>query len=263
MPRTPSLLPLLLLASAACYAPPVRLPLPVPFSPIGGATPVPGNGVGASLERAGTIRGPELARGEVMGWGLGVGAGDRIGIWLSNPQTQDQVLETTAHTDVQQIRAKAVLARPLGRRAAFALYVGHAFGNRLVVEEDYVYEPNALPVLVRDTLQNDAVWSWELAAPAEVLLSDPAAGARASIFLGPRVVFMQHDDRVRPDGTFRLTMAGALGGLHISVDRYEFFLEATLAYLPRRAYNSATAGGRVSVMPAVGLIVRVGPPFGW
>lgn len=261
MPR--SLLLLVLLASAACYSPAVRLPLPVPFSPIGGATPVPANGVGASLELAGSIRGPELARGQIRAVGIGVGAGDRLGIWLSNPRTEDYVDQSTLHTDIQQIRAKAVLAKPFGGRAALAVYGGHAFGNRLISEENYIYDPGVPPVLVRDTLQDDAVWSWEIGAPAELLLGRRDAEARPSIFLGPRVVFVRYDDRVRSDGTFRLVLPGAVGGLHITADRYEFFFETTLAYLPRRAYNGLTAGGRFNLMPAVGVAVRVGPPYRW
>ena len=71
--------------SSGCAQSAIRLPLPVPFSPVNGATPIVSNGLLVGMEGAGAIVGPELARGEVRTISFGIGLGNRVGLGLSWP----------------------------------------------------------------------------------------------------------------------------------------------------------------------------------
>ena len=248
---------ILVLCVAACAAPPTRLPLLVPFSPTNGATPVPGNGIGLGMDIGSSLRGPELARGEIRTASIGVGMGDRFSIWYGSPHSDDYVDGAHAHTGVEQVRAKVLLARPFEGRAALAILGGHAWGQRTAV--GFVTYPSYASV----PLQDDKVWSWEVAAPAELLLGRRRAEARPSVFLGPRVVYMRYDDRLRQDGTFTTFFSGAVGGLHVSTYNCEFFFESTVAYVPQRVFLGGNVGGHLAVMPALGIVFRIGSPYHW
>jgi hypothetical protein len=178
-----------------------------------------------------------------------------VAIWWSSPHSQDHIEGNTAHAGVQQVRAKLLAVRL--PRTVLAVYGGHAWGDR------FVFGEGTFPSYQRDTLQNDRIWSWDFALPAEFLIGRRSASARPSLFFGPRLAYARYDDRLRPDGTFSVLLPGAVSGFHISAYQYEFFFESSLAYVPRHAFQGSSSGGRVSVMPALGLVVRVGPPYLW
>ena len=234
------------LLAPACAEPRTRLPLPAPFPVIGGATPVPGNGVGLSLELADGLRGPELRRGEVRGGGISVGADDRASLGYLDQETSDADSGVTLHVGVK-----------LGR---FKVRVGQLFGER---SEVAVYGAIGSSERARDTLQDDRLHTWELALPAEFLVTEPRASARASVFVGPRIVFERYEDRVRPDQSFNTVFPGVVGGLHLALGHVELFVESTLAYVPRNSYLGVPSGNRLTVMPALSAAVRLGPAFRW
>ncbi len=235
-----------LLGALACAEPRTRLPLPALFPVIGGATPVPGNGVGLSLELADGLRGPELGRGEVRGGGISAGAGDRASLGYLYQETSDAASGVTLHVGVK-----------LGR---FKVRVGQLFGVR---SEVAVYGAIASSERARSGLQEDRLHTWEFALPAEFLVTDPQASSRASLFVGPRVVFERYEDRLRPDQSFDTIFPGVVGGLHLALGHVELFVESTLAYVPRNSYLGVPSGSRLAVMPALSAAVRVGPAFRW
>jgi hypothetical protein len=253
-------LPFLLLASAACLAPETRLPLPAPFLPTYGATPVPGSGAAVAAEWGNGLLGPELVRGEMRSSAFGVGLGNRLNILIATPRamgSRDNVGGVRGSVGVQQFRAKLTFRRPFGRKSALAIYGGHAYGGR------FAEGPGQPPSYAPDTLQRDRVWSWEVAAPAELLFGSRAAEILPSIYLGPRLTFMRYEDRVRPDGNFKALFAGAVGGFHVSAGRYEFFLESAAVHVPRHAYAGGWHGGGVALLPAFGAVMRIGSPYFW
>ena len=251
----------LTLACAGCLGGSARLPLPTPFSPVGGATPVPGNGVGLGTELGNSLRGPELTHGEVRAASIGVGAADVLSIWWGSPQTQDQVEFGVAHVGVQQIRLKAVFAKPHDGRMAIAVYAANSWGSRAVFGDTLLPGP---PLVYRpDTLQRDRVSSWDFAVPAELLIGRRYAASRPSVFFGPRVMYIGYDDRVHADGSFKMLVPGGVGGVHISTWGVEFFLEGTLAYISRRTYQGMSMGGGLAAFPAIAVVAHLGSPYPW
>jgi hypothetical protein len=234
------------LLALACVEPRTRLPLPALFPVIGGATPVPGNGVGLSLELADGLRGPELGRGEVHGGGISAGVDDRASLGYLYQETSDAASGVTLHVGVKLWRLKMRVGQLFGVRSAVAVYGAIGSSER-----------------ARDTLQDDRLRTWELALPAEFLVTEPRASTRASLFVGPRIVFERYEDRVRPDQSFDTVFPGVVGGLHLALGHVELFVESTLAYVPRNSYLGVPSGGRLTVMPALSASVRLGPTFDW
>jgi hypothetical protein len=247
----------LVLLAAACGPPPNRLPLPVPYLPTNGATTVPGNGVGIGAEFGSALLSPDLHRGELRATSVGLGIKDRISISLGNPHTQGSIAGQAANSSLQQFRTKILLVTPHRRRPAISLFAGYAWGEQRVLRRA------TAPVPQVDTLQNDRMVATELALPAEALIRFPLRNVRTSIFAGPRVTFLRYNDWMRPDDGLKLVMPGAVGGIHFSANILEIFLENTLAYVPRRAVGGGTIGGYLTVMPALGAVVRIGPAFKW
>jgi hypothetical protein len=233
---------------AGCAVDPVRLPLPAPFALTSGGTVVPGNGVSLSAELADALRGPELVRGETLGAGLAGGAGDRISVGVVTLRTDDDLgpdLDRSVGVGVARFKAQA--GHPFGNRSALAVHGSVGWASR-----------------TDDSLQDDRLHSVDLGANLEWLLTpDPAAGARISAYGGPRVLFTRYVDRLRPGFSFRTAFAGVLGGLHLSLSSLEIFGEATVLHVPRLNVGGAATGGRVTVMPALGLVLRFGPRFRW
>ena len=255
---------LLLLASVACAAPPSRLPLPVPVPPIQGATPVPANGAGVTMDYGTGVLGPELARSGMFGTAFGLGLRDAVSIWSGSARAVSRGSGRNAR--VSQLRFKARFAKPFGWRSALAVYGGNSRGSRMVT--GYVDTPPPEYRLRLDTLQNDVVQSWDLAMPLEILLDRRHDAIRTSIFFGPRAIFARYDDRLRPDGTYRAVFPGAVGGVHASIDfsenaGYEVFFEGTLVYVPRHTYTGQSFGGRLAAMPAMGMALRIAPHYRW
>jgi len=238
------------LSCSACYAPQVRLPLPATFPVISGATPVPGRSVGLSAELADGLRGPELGRGEVRGAGITVGLDDRFSLGYVYQETSDVDSGVTLHVGVHHGRVKMRLGQLFGPTSEVAVHA--AFGS----------SEHVVP-----GVQDDGLHTWDLAVPVELLLSGrPGAGggaARASVFLGPRIVLEQYDDRVRPDQSFHIVLPGVVGGFHLSAGHLELFIESTLAAVPRNSYLGVPSGGKLMVMPAFGAQLRLGAPFDW
>jgi hypothetical protein len=232
--------------ACACYEPQTRLPLPAPFPVTGGATTVPGNGVGLSVELADGLRGPELERGELRGGGITIGTDDRVSLGYLYQETSDPDSGVTLHVGVKLGRLKVRMGQPFGARSEVAVYGAVGSSERTL-----------------DTLQDDRLHVWELAVPAEFLLSEPRSSPRASVFVGPRVVFERYEDHVRPDQSFNIVFPGALGGLHLVAGHLELFIESTLVYVPENSYLGARSGGRLTVMPALAAALRFGPAFRW
>lgn len=234
------------LGVGACYVPKVRLPLPATFPVTGGATPVPGNNAGVSFELADGLRGPELGRGEVRGGGIAFGGDDRFSLGYLYQQTSDTDSGVTQHVDVHHGRLTVRIGRLFGAKSQVAVHAAVSSSERQF-----------------EGLQDDQLHTWEVAVPAEFLLSGPRASARASVFVGPRLVFEHYEDRVRPDQTFSLRLPGVVSGFHLSVGHLELFIEGTLVHVPRNSYLGVPSGGRLMFMPALSAALRFGPAFRW
>jgi hypothetical protein len=244
----PFTLPILVasLSGMACYVPRVRLPLPATFPAIGGATPVPGNNASLSVELADGLRGPELGRGEVRGGGIAFGVDDRLSLGYLYQQTSDTDSGVTQHVDVHNGRLKVRLGQLFGARSEVAVHAAVSSSERQFAG-----------------LQDDQLHTWEVAVPAEFLLSRPRAPARASVFVGPRLVFEHYEDHLRPDQSFSLRLPGLVSGFHLSVGHFELFLEGTLVDVPQHSYLGVPSGGRLTFMPALSAALRFGPAFRW
>jgi hypothetical protein len=234
------------LGVVACYVPKVRLPLPATFPAIGGATPVPGNNASISVELADGLRGPELGRGEVRGGGIAFGVDDRLSVGYLLQWTSDTDSGVTQHVDVHNGRLKVRIGQLFGARSQVAVHAAVSSSERQF-----------------EGLQDDQLSIWEVAVPAEFLLSQPRAGGRASVFVGPRIVFEHYEDHVRPAETFSLRLPGLVSGFHLSVGHLELFLEGTVVHVPQHSYLGVPSGGRVMFMPALSATVRFGPAFRW
>jgi hypothetical protein len=244
------------LAPVACYYSSERVPLPVPFLPTTGATPVPGNGFGFGYDLGRSVIGPELASAQTAGVSAGIGLDDRLSVWYGSARSRGGTSRTFT-AGVRQVRGKFLVAKPFGWRSALAVYGARAWGERRA--QTYVSVPMAPTVQV---LQRDQVFSSELAVPVEFLLGRRFAQTRPSIYFGPRLTHVRYLDQVRADGNFTTVIPGILGGLHLSGPA-EAFLEGTLAYVPRRQYAGSAGGGYVALMPSLGFSVRLGAPYLW
>jgi len=233
-----------------------RLPLPVPFLPIRGATTVPGHGAGINMDLGSGLLGPELSRGNLIGIAVGMGWNDWFTLSLGNPHASDQTFGR-ARAYLQQLRLKVPFVRPNGGRLAMAVSVSRSWGDLRLSRRATASGVDL------EVFQDDHVGSWDFAVPAEVLVGQHRKLGRTSVFIGPRVVLSSYDDRLQPTGPFGAVLPGAVAGVHLSTFMFEFFAETNLVYVPQHGYESGSYAGRVALMPSLGGTLRLGRPFRW
>ena len=220
---------------------PSRRALPVPFPLTYGGTPVPARGAGISLEFGDGLRGQELERTELLGSGILVGAGDVFSMALNGyEETRDLGLSGGA------FRIKIRAGSPFGPYSSLGIHAATAWSNRTTSEQD------------------ESVYVVDVAVPVEFRMSRETGERNYfSVYAGPRAVFENYTDRRQPIESMKALIAGAVGGMHLSVGVLQLFAEVTAAYIPTNVYQGRTFGGRMTLIPATGAVLHFGRPYNW
>ncbi len=239
-PRVVSLLLGATLVFGGC-GDPSRRALPVPFPLTYGGTPVPARGAGISFEFGDGLRGQELERTELLGGGILVGAGDVFSLALSGyEETRDRGLSGGT------LRIKIRAGSPFGPHSSLGIHTATAWSDRTSSEQD------------------ESVYLVDVAVPVEFRMSSET-GVRNyfSVYVGPRAVFENYTDRREPIESMKTLVAGAVGGMHLSIGALQLFAEVTAAYIPTNTYQGQTFGGRMTLLPATGAALHFGRPYNW
>jgi hypothetical protein len=225
---------------AACVSP-KRVALKSPFPLTYGGTTVPANGVSVGVEYGSGLAGQELDRAAILNLNLGIGVLDRINVSAAAYGGHES-------GDAPGVlwRAKVRLGEWFGPRSSVGLHVGVATTDR-----------QDLPA------QDENLRSIDVAVPAEFLLSDPTERGKRSVYVGPRVIRETYHDELDRRQDLRATYAGVLGGGHVRYGVLHLFAEATLVYVPKSSLHGVTSGGRLTVMPTVGALLRIGTEHKW
>jgi hypothetical protein len=225
---------------AAC-ASPKRVALKSPFPLTYGGTTIPANGVSVGVEYGSGLAGQELDRAAILNLNLGIGVLDRISVSAAAYGGHES-------GDASGVlwRAKVRLGEWFGPRSSVGVHVGVATTDR-----------QDLPA------QDEDLRSIDVAVPAEFLLSDPTERAKRSVYIGPRVIRETYHDDLDRRQNLRATYAGVLGGAHLRYGVLHLFAEATLVYVPKSSLHGVTFGGRLTMMPTVGALLRIGTEHKW
>ena len=225
---------------AACVSP-KRVALKSPFPLTYGGTTIPANGVSVGVEYGSGLAGQELDRAAILNLNLGIGVLDRISVSAAAYGGHE-------NGDASGVlwRAKVRLGEWFGPRSSVGVHVGVATTDR-----------QDLPA------QDEDLRSIDVAVPAEFLLSDPTERAKRSVYIGPRVIRETYHDDLDRRQDLRATYGGVLGGAHVRYGVLHLFAEATLVYVPKSSWHGVTYGGRLTVMPTVGALLRIGTEHKW
>ena len=187
------------------------------------------------------LRGQEVQRAEVLNLNLGIGVLDRV-----NVSTAAYGGNEESDSTGRLWRVKVRLGELFGSRSSVSVHVGLATTHR--------DDPPA---------QQESLRTFDVAVPAEILLTDPAQRRKGSVFVGPRVTRESYRDDLDRRQDMHSIYAGVLGGAHLRYGVLHLFAESTLLYVPKSTLHNVTYGGRLTVMPAVGVLPRVGPDHKW
>ena len=221
---------------AAACATPVRVALPSPFPLTYGGTVIPANGAVVGLDFGDGLRGQELQRAEITAGMIGLGVADRVHASVASYGGRE---DADASGTVWRVKARVGdLFGPLSSVSAHVAYATMSRSDR--------------------PAQDESLSAVEVAVPAEFLLTDPADRRMFSIYAGPRVTREVYIDHLDPGQTMRHVYVGALGGAHLRYRVLHFFGEATVVHVPTSVLHQLTYGGRWTVMPSGGLLVRLG-----
>lgn len=229
------------LAVAAGCARPHRVPLPAPFPLTRGGSPVPGKGLGASLELGDGLQGQELLRKELVSASLVFGIGHRVNLSIGpyGGHESDDPGGTLA-------TGKVRVGHPLGPRSSSAVHVALAWVDRTDGEA-----------------QDESLTAVDVAVPTELLLLGPADGATFGLYAGPRLVYEDYRDRLEPADGFSGLIPGGLAGIHLGLGHFHAFGEGTVAFAPETSYRGTRYGGGAIFLPTGGVIAFIGSPFPW
>jgi hypothetical protein len=224
----------------ACVAP-KRVALKSPFALTYGGTTIPANGVAVGAEYGSGLAGQELARAAIFNLNLGIGVLDRVSVSAA-------AYSGAESGDPPGVlwRGKVRLGEWFGPRSSVAAHVGVATTDR-----------RDLPA------QDERLRSIDVAVPAEFLLSDPAERGKRSLYIGPRVMRETYHDELDRRQDLLATYVGVLGGAHLRYGVLHLFAEATLLYVPKSSLHGVTNGGRLTVIPTVGALLRIGTEHKW
>lgn len=230
-------------ANTACAA---RLALPSPFPMTYGGTTIPARGVAGGLEFGDGLSGQEVERTEILSLNLGASVADRISV-SGAIFGEKAAFETFSDEPSGSLwRIKARLGELFGPRSSVAAHVAIATIDRKI-----------LPA------QDESVRTLDFSAPAEFLLTEPVERFRGSVYAGPRLTFESYRDHLDQRQDAQHLYGGVLTGAHLSYGILHLFGEATLLYVPHASFHDVTYGGRLTVMPAVGVLLRIGPDHKW
>lgn len=236
--RVRSLLCLIVAASSsACLVP--RQPLIAPTPVTHGATVVSPRGLNFGIGVGAGLLGQEQENAELsmirLGWGLGSRVGGSIGFYGGTD-------EDVTGGILGQVKVQGTPF--FGGRGLWGVHVAAAHGSR------------------RSTVQDESLSMWDVALPAEILLSGDSA-TRLSAYVGPRFVHRSFTDRKHASGSLSSSYPGLLAGLHVKSSRIRILAELTVAQLPEGTYRGQRVGGRTAVIPMVEIAFTIGPDQLW
>jgi hypothetical protein len=221
---------------------PERIPLPAPVPLTQGGTVVPAHGAGLGIDFGDGFLGQELLRTEILAVGVIGGLGDRVGVALySFNETRQNDQGGTF------IRAKVRAGPLLGPKSSVAAAFAYSTSSRVSAD-----------------LQDERVTALDLAIPAERLLAASADGwHELSVYLGPRIIFENYDDRLTPGESLEATHAGGLAGIHGRAGRFHLFGELNFLHFPGRVVRGQPYDSGWMVIPSVGIALHFGPSHRW
>ena len=225
----------------ACVTTPKRVALKSPFALTYGGTTIPANGVAVGVEYGSGLAGQELERAAILNLNLGIGVLDRVSVSAAAYGGHE-----SGDPPGVLWRAKVRLGEWFGPRSSVGLHVGVATTDR-----------RDLPA------QDERLRSIDVAVPAEFLLSDPTERAKRSVYVGPRVMRETYRDELDRRQDLLTTYAGILGGGHVRYGVLHLFAEVTLLYVPKTSLHGVNYGGRITVIPTVGALLRIGTEHKW
>jgi hypothetical protein len=225
----------------SCVTQPKRVALPSPFPLTHGGTTIPANGVAVGLEFGNGLRGQEVQRASILNFNLGIGVLDRISVSAAGYGGNEN-----GDRSGSLWRVKARVGEVFGPRSSVSVQVGVAAIDR----ED-------LPA------QQESLRTVDVAVPAEFLLTDPSERRKGSVYIGPRLTRESYRDDLDHRQDLRTLCGGVLGGAHLRYGVLHLFAEATLLYVPKSSLQGVSYGGRLTVMPTVGALLRIGTEHKW
>jgi hypothetical protein len=227
----------------ACTTP-RRVALPAPFPLTYGGTTVPSAGAIVGFELADGLRGQELTRAETVGLSAGVGFLDRLSAGVADYHGHE---EEDAGGGIARVgvRLGDLLGGVFKVPTSTAIKIARVTNSRV-----------SLP------LQDDRLVSWDVALPTELGVYD-TGGERIGIYFGPRVTSVRITDALTPSDSMRHTYIGALAGAHLQARFFNVFGELTLIHVPEGEFRGAATGGRITLMPAIGITALMGRAHHW
>jgi hypothetical protein len=229
-----------------CVSCAARVALPLPYPLTYGGTTIPAKGVAGGLEFGDGLGGQERQRAEILNFNLGIGVADRISV-SGAMYGRPGAFSIMGHDPMGSLwRVKARLGELFEARSSVSVHVGLATVDR-----------TSLPA------QRESLRTVDVAVPAEFLLTDPAERRKVSVYVGPRATRESYRDYLDPRQDVQDVYGGVLGGVHLADGVLHLFGEVTLLYVPENTFHNVTYGGRLTVMPAVGVLLRLGTDHKW
>ena len=222
--------------------PPVRIPLPVPFSAVGGSRPVTPQGFRLIGEFGDGVWGQEQERVEIGGGGLGFALQDRIEFSVSGYGSTRRVQNQTG-AGTLGVRGKIRLGDFAGGRASVGIHIAHIRSQR-----------------ERTGVQDERLTAWDVALP---LAFYPVSGQfldhRWSVYAAPRLVFQAFEDRMTRETTTG-TLASTLLGVTARWRLVALTGELNSAHTPSMTFGNTTLEGGWILLPtaSVSLILPTG-----
>ena len=187
----------LLAATSSCVLvpPPVRIPLAVPLSSVGGSRPATPQGLELIVEFGDGVWGQQQERVEIVGGGWGFALRDRIEFSFSSyvptRTVQNQIGDATTG-----VRGKIRLGDFNGGRASVGLHI-----SRMTSERQ------------QGGLQNERMTAWDIALPLTFYpWGQQFVDHRWGVYAAPRLVFQTFEDRLVSE-TMKGTLAAGLLGV--------------------------------------------------
>lgn len=229
-----------LLATQAC-ATPERIPLGAPFPLVRGGTPVPADGMGATLELTDGLQGQELLRKELLAASVNIGIGELLAVSVGGYGGHEDSSEPGGFLASAKVR----IGSWLGERTSTAVRVGYSH-------------------IARDLgSQDESLMTLDLAIPTELLFGEPEQSVRFSGYAGPRLLYENYQDKTVPGDDFTGVVPGLLAGLHFDFGRVHVFGEGTLAWRPETSFRGTEYSGGAILLPSIGVMVHTGRAFRW
>lgn len=225
----------LLAGTSSCGPPPMRIPLAVPLSTVGGSRPTTPQGVQMFLEFGDGVWGQEQERVEVGGVGGGFALRDRFEFSISGYGPTRAEADAAATV---RVRGKLRLVDFFGGRASVGIHVANMTAQRR-----------------RSGVQDERLTAWDVALPLTFYpVGDQFVDYRWGVYAAPRLVFQTFADRLAGETTSG-TLAAALVGVTARWRHVAVAGEMNLAHTPGMSFGNTTSQGGWILLPMASLSV--------